>query len=151
MPNEGLGGLALRTPIAALWDLLHAAHMQAAGELTWTSMGHIFEARYDLGPVTIGVDVRNGKIFKLIANDGYQGALFGSIRVGQRVADAMRLEPRLYYNDMEESLSIRNCDGVTLDVPLIDPKPAWVSSCVISAISVFAKEAFTGKGMDGEW
>lgn len=89
--------------------------------------------------------------FKLIAQEGYAGKLFGTIEVGMNVGEAMSLEPRLFYDEVEEGLYVRGCAGVTLDVPEIDPPPEEVPSYPISAISVYAKEAVSPEGQRGNW
>jgi hypothetical protein len=115
-PNEGLGGLKLRTPLKELEHLLWAFDVRRGSDQGWYEFVGLYEARYDLGPVAIGVDVRNGKVFKLIAQEGYAGKLFGAIEVGMNVGEAMSLEPRLFYDEVEEGLYVRGCAGVTLDV-----------------------------------
>jgi len=149
--NEGLGGLKLRTPLMDLEHLLWGFEVRRGSEEGWYELVGLYEARYDLGPVAIGVDVRNGKVFKLIAQEGYAGKLFGTIEVGMNVGEAMSLEPRLFYDDIEEGLYVRGCAGVTLDVPEIDPPPEVVPSYPISAISVYAEEAVAPEGQSGNW
>lgn len=149
--NEGLGGLKLRTPLAELQHLLWAFDVKIGNAESWYELISLYEARYDLGSVAVGVDVRNGKVFKLIAQDGYVGKLFGTIEVGMNVGVAMSLEPRLFYDDVEEGLFVQGCAGVTLDVPEIDPPPEVVPSYPISAISVYAEEAVAPEGQRGHW
>jgi hypothetical protein len=115
-PNEGLGGLKLRTPLKELEHLLWAFDVKRGEARDWYYLDTLYEAKYDIGPVIIGVDVRNGKVFKLIAQEGYAGKLFGAIEVGMNVGEAMSLEPRLFYDEVEEGLYVRGCAGVTLDV-----------------------------------
>ena len=150
-PNEGLGGLKLRTPLAELQHLLWRTDVQKGDARDWYRLDNLYEARYDIGPVLVGVDVRNGKVFKLVAQEGYAGKLFDTIEVGMNVGEAMSLEPRLFYDDIEEGLYVRGCAGVTLDVPEIDPPPEEVPSYPISAISVYAKEAVSPEGQSGNW
>lgn len=128
-----------------------ALDIRRGSEEGWYEFVSLYEARYDLGPVAIGADVRNGKVFKLIAQEGYAGKLFGTIEVGMNVGEAMSLEPRLFYDEVEEGLYVRGCAGVTLDVPEIDPPPEEVPSYPISAISVYAKEAVSPEGQRGNW
>jgi hypothetical protein len=68
--------------------------------------------------------------------------LLEAIRLGMLVADAQRVEPHLYYDEFDGLLRIRECDGVSLDVPEHDADPALVPSMPISAISAFASEVF---------
>ncbi len=151
LPGEGLGGLHLRIPIAQLQRVLEEQLVAAGGRLDWLSMANLAEAKYRLGPIEIAVDVRNGKVFKLTALSGYRGLLFGQLAVGMPVAHALELDPRLSYDEAEEVLLVRGCNGVTLDVPAIDPNPQAVPAMRIQAISVVAPEAFTVEGMAGRW
>jgi hypothetical protein len=151
MPSEGLGGLRLRTHITALDDLLERVYI---GKLTgdrWYELVNLYEARYDLGAVQVGVDVRNGKIFKLTASEGYNGLLFGKIWVGMSVTEAMAAEPLLYYDEVEEGLYVRDCPGVVLDIAEIDPRPDEVASYPIVGISVFAPEIWETTATNITW
>jgi hypothetical protein len=151
IPNESLGGLTLRSKIADLQQLIYPGG--------WPPVEHSyelvrpFEARYYLadGAVTLAVDVRNGRIFKLSAGQGYTGTLFGRIKVGMRVSEAMSVEPRLYYDETEESILCKGIKGLTIDIPEIDPPAALVGNLNISAISVYADETNTWEGQWGHW
>ena len=151
VPGEGLGGLRVRVPLVQVQQLLLDRLLEADGRLDWLGMTHLAEATYRLGPVAVAVDVRNGKISKLTALSGYRGQLLGKLAVDMPVARAMELEPRLYYDEAEEALLIQGCDGVLLDVPVVDPDPHTVATYRISAISVVAPEALTAEGMEGRW
>lgn len=145
-PNEGLGGFRLRTPIGDLQDSI------MWGKVSYELLS-FFEARYtfDDGEIAVGVDIRNGKIFKIMAYQGYRGKLFGKIRVGMLIKEAMELEPRLYYDEAEEVIFCRDVPGLVIDVPEIDPPPELVPGMAIKAIVVNAPEAFTSAGQRGNW
>jgi hypothetical protein len=151
VPNQGLSGIALRARMADLRELLEATYIRNLPRSDWYELASPWEARYRLGPVEIAVDVRNGKVFKVTARSGYVGKLFGKIGVGMPVGEAMKLEPRLYYDEAEEIVLVRGCPGITIDVPEIDPDPALVPSYPIHAISAMAPEAFTADGQLGNW
>src|SRR5262252_1854549 len=87
-PNNGLGGLTIRTRIKDLQDLFIGLGITKEGSFDLVSP---FDARYHLqkGEVTVSVDVRNGKVFMLSACNGYMGSLFGKIFVGMKVEDAI--------------------------------------------------------------
>lgn len=150
VPDEGLGGLELRTKIGDVQELFMGLGLYQSGSCELVPP---FEARYSLGKgeVQVGVDVRNGKIFKIIAGSGYQGSLFGKIFIGMEVGEAMTREPCLHYSESEEAVLYKGCPGVTLDVPEIDPSPETVPAMRISAISVYATEAFSLDGQRGRW
>jgi hypothetical protein len=149
-PNEGLGGIRLRVSLGDIQDLIPS--WEPAGQQSYKLVSR-FEARYSLmdGAIEVAVDVRNGKIFKLIAGKGYGGTLLGKIKVGMKVSEAISLESRLFYDEGEELITCRGVEGVSLDIPEIDPPPELVPNMEISAISVFAEEAFTSDGQKGNW
>ena len=146
VPDEGLGGLTLRRPFREVAREL-AELLGPREPVTPT------EARYRLGrgEVELAVDVRNGRVFKLIARHGYGGTLFGAIRVGMTVRDAIRLEPRLDYDEAEGALVCRGVDGLQIDLDDPDPPPDLVPDLTIDAISVFAREIATLRGQEGDW
>ncbi|MDQ2800697.1 MAG: hypothetical protein M3Y13_13795 [Armatimonadota bacterium] len=150
IPNEGLGGLKVRARLTDLQDLFMGLGLYKKGECRLVAP---FEARYRLGDgeIEVCVDVRNGKVFKLTAGPGYHGLLCGKIGVGMGVEEAMRREPSLRYDEAEEAILFDGCPGVLLDVPEVDPLPETVPALMISAISVYASEAFSAAGQKGNW
>lgn len=150
VPDDGLGGLRLRTRLCDLQDLLNGLGQTRRGSYELVTP---FEARYRLldGEIEAAVDFRNGKIFKLIACSGYRGRLFGRIAVGMPVREAMLLEPRLYYSEPEELILCRGVEGLAIDVPETDPPPDLVPDLAIEAISVYAREVSTAAGAEGRW
>jgi hypothetical protein len=150
VPNQSLGGLALRTKVLDVQELFSGLGITSRGSFT---LVRPFEARYRFaeGEIEAAVDVRNGKVFKLTARSGYKGSVFGTITVGMSVAEAMSLEPRLYYDEAEELIFCRGVEGLSIDVPEIDSLPELVPGMTISAISVYAEEIGTSQGQNGEW
>jgi hypothetical protein len=150
VPNVGLGGLTLRTNLRDIQDLPQFVPMWSGTRYELVSA---FDARYSLlgGVVTVCVDVRNGKIFQLIAGTNYEGRLFGQIYIGMSAAEALALDPRLYYDETEGSIRCRDVPGVVLDIPETDPPPELVPSMHISEISVYAAETDTLDGQEGNW
>jgi hypothetical protein len=149
VPNQGLGGLRLRAHLSEIDGLIRGLGVTKPGSYRMASP---FEARYSFGDGSIqaAVDVRNGRIFKLIASKSYQGR-FGSIHVGMLVHDAMLADPRLYYSEPEECILCRGVSGVALNVPVIDPDPSEVPALRVSDITVYAVEVETEDGQEGRW
>jgi len=145
------GSQATHAPRRAAAPVVENGCPEKGDARDWYRLDTLYEARCDIGPVLVGVDVRNGKVFKLVAQEGYAGKLFDTIKVGMNVGEAMSLEQRLFYDDIEEGLYVRGCAGVTLDVPEIDPPPEEVPNYPISAISVYAEEAVAPEGQKGNW
>lgn len=149
VPNHSLGGLRLRTHLSDIDELIRGLGATSQGSY---EMASPFEARYSFGngSVQAAIDVRNGRIFKLIASKSYQGR-FGAIYLGIPVRDAMLADPRLYYSEAEECILCRGVNGITLNVPVIDPDPSQVPALRISDITVYAVEIETMEGQDGHW
>jgi hypothetical protein len=149
VPNESLGGLRLRTYLLEIAELVRGLGVTTPGRYELASP---FEARYLFGDgsVQVAVDVRNGRIFKLIASEAYRGT-FGAVRVGMPLRDAIIEDPRLYYDEAEECVLCRGVEGITIDVPVVDPDPCQVPELPISAICVFAAEILTQQGQRGRW
>jgi hypothetical protein len=150
LPNEGLGGLKLRSHISALSEMLVGLGVSRPGTYKLASP---FEARYSFGDgsVQCAVDVRNGKVFKLIASRNYKGRFRERLHVGMVVEEAISLEPGLFYDEAEEHIFCRGVEGIVFDLPVDDPYPSEVPSLVISSIAVYATEAFTAGGQEGNW
>lgn len=150
LPSDGLGGLKLR---------VHFSELEDIEGFPWFTQRDFYylaspcEVRYRLGggEIEAAVDVRNGKVFKLLAYRGYSGKLFGKIYVGMPVKVALEIEPRLFYDEAEEAIFCQDVPGLVIDIPEIDPPPKLVPDMFIDAISVFAPEAFTLSVQEGKW
>jgi hypothetical protein len=149
VPNSSLGGLRLRTHMSDMPELFRGLGITTLGSY---GMASPFEARYLFGDgsVQASVDVRNGRIFKLIASKSYQGR-FGAIRVGMLVRDALLADTRLYYSEAEECILCRGVRGITMNVSAIDPDWSQVPWLPISDITVYAVEIETLEGQEGHW
>jgi hypothetical protein len=149
IPNQSLGGLTLRTKLIDIQNIVHP-WAQSKGSY---HLSRPFEALYrpGNGEIEIGVDVRNGKVFRLTAREGYRGNLFGKVTVGMKVSEAMQLEPRLFYDEADWLIRCKGADGLSIDISEIDPPPELVPGLVISAISVYALESMTLQGQNGDW
>jgi hypothetical protein len=93
-----------------------------------------------LGNVVVAADIRTGRIFKIIAHDGYTGLLLGKISVGMRIGDVKRLLPDLAYDEGSDLFLINGVDGVSVDVAVQEPDPGEVDNMLVSAISVYDAE-----------
>jgi hypothetical protein len=151
VPDVGLGGYQARARLVDIQtdfrDL--AVHNSGLYELV-----DAFEARYIIGrgEVTVSVDARNGKVIKVIAGLGYRGALFGRIRVGLKVFEARKIDPRLYLDYTWNGFAFHGVDGVFIDVDDPDPDDSFAWNMPIKSITVYAKEAFeTAEGRMGLW
>ena len=100
------------------------------------------------GPPAIGVciDVRDGKVVSVSALAAYRGALFGQIHPGMAFEDAARVEPRLYYDEHDDQVRVRECSGIALQFDESDPSPERVPQLQIVEI-----QAFDPSKVDGKW
>ena len=150
VPALGLGGLMVGTPIRQISEWLRGEALR--GEALYRLAG-VFEARYRIssGIIELAVDVRNGKVARLTAFEGYQGALFGLIRPGMLVGEAMRLDPRLQYDEGEGLLLCAGHPGVSLDLADDDPELAGVPNLRIVAVSVTLANIDSPAVQRGDW
>jgi hypothetical protein len=150
VPDWGLGGLTLRTRMLDVQDLFYGLGLYSKGSYRLVTP---FEARYRLEEhrIEIAIDVRNGKIFKLMAIEGYSGLLFGGVAVGMLVREATDLVPDLYYSEADEGILCRGVAGLFIDISETDPPPELVPSLSITSISVEVRELETGAAERGEW
>jgi len=77
LPGVGLGGYRVGIRLAEIQESVHGLGLTLQGSIR---VVQYFEARYILGrgEVQIGVDIRVGKVFKVIAGPGYLGAFDGT-------------------------------------------------------------------------
>jgi hypothetical protein len=142
VPGRSLGGIKLRTRSTTIEDLM-MEEVVAGAEY---GMAGPFEVRYLLGPngeVGLSIDVRKGRVFKMIAFAGHQGRLFKNIAVGMPVRDAFSQDPRLYYDEVEGAIRCEGVNGLVIDVPRNLPSPAAVPDQRIEAISVHVPQLDT--------
>lgn len=119
-PGVGLGGLQLRMPAEVLDPIVSQLPERTQGMAGWARVCRtypLWEVRYLLGPVSVGIDIRTGKIFRLVAETGYRGTLPNGIGVGMSVRVAVTMEPRLYYDEPTVLVLIRGCPEVALQLP----------------------------------
>jgi hypothetical protein len=145
-PGKSLGGLELRTPLLEMQQLI-----DGFGEyrLETFKLASPYEARYRFGSgeVTVCVDVRNGKVFKLIAGEGYIGKLYNTVSVGMTAGDAFAALPRLYFHAGEDIILLSQVDqghtplpGIAFNVAEDGPSLDLLPSLPIVAISVNIEE-----------
>ncbi len=122
LPNEGLGGVKLRTHIKEMYDLLNP-HVYSH-EWVYRFEGP-FYVHYELkDTIRFVFHVLNGKLIKIGALEKYQGHLFHKIGIGMKVGDAANIEPRLYLDAVEDVLYIKDVPGVALETenPYLSPE-----------------------------
>ncbi len=111
VPDEGLGGIRLRSNVGDYEDIFFRESPKSGitgpFQVWYTPAGLHFQ---------FAVDVRDGRIFMIKACPGYQGALFGNIRVGMSFAEARKLLPGLWPDPTDKQVYVRDCPGVVMDV-----------------------------------
>lgn len=136
LPAVGLGGLRIGDPVISLERLLNRLPDRFTG-LEWALYIPLWELRFKLGQVDSGVDIRSGRIFKLIARQGYRGELFDCLRVGMTVSQARQFKPELQFDEPSSCYVFPGCPGLAIDVGIDDPDPSVAEFMPIAAISVY--------------
>jgi hypothetical protein len=151
VPGKSLGGVNIGASITDFQDDLQQLYLPPRPQEY--KLVSPFEAYYTVakGRIIIAVDVRNGKIYKVCAMFGYTGLLFGKLRVGMNIKEAMSLEPRLYYDEAEELLFIKGIKGLSLGVPASDPYVHEVPSMRIHNICVELEDILSLRVCEGRW
>ena len=107
----------------------------------------VFNIKSDF--VNLHVDIRNGKIQKISAIEGYEGS-FNNIRTGMTFMDAVKIDDRIYYDEIEYCAFVNGVDGISFGFAEIDPDPQTIQSLKINEIFVFAIESLTLSGQEGD-
>jgi hypothetical protein len=95
--------------------------------------------------IHVSVDVRDGCVVGVSALVGYRGALFEQVRTGMTFGEVLRLEPRVYYDDSDDQVRVRQSPGVTLQFDRSDPTAEELSDLLIVGIDVFDPSKIDGK------
>ena len=119
LPGKSIGGIPLYAHIRDYQDLVNSFEYfeQKTGKDLSLSFYGTFSIGYEYkGILTLVFSIMNGKLFKIIAWKGYQGLLFDKIKVGMNIKEAMKLEPRIYFDDVhEEYYKVKGEKGIILE------------------------------------
>jgi hypothetical protein len=149
VPAESLGGLQIRTHVTDIDDLLRGIGTTSPGTF---ELVRPYEARFSFGDgsVEAAVDIRNGRIFKLIGRRNYKGC-FGAVALGMIAAEVFRHDSRFFFDDAEGYFFCKGVPGLAIELPDDDPDPQQVLRLPISAFSVYAPGINTADGQGGNW
>lgn len=150
IPNESLGGFALRTPLIDIQNQIEILGGTMIGNY---NLATPFGACYLVGDklMEIGVDVRNGKIYNITACSGYRGRLLDKIIIGMKVKEVSALIPSIYYDESRDILQSNEYPGLAMNVGETDPPLHLLPDMKITSISVYANEITTFDGSKGLW
>jgi hypothetical protein len=102
VPGVGLGGLRLGVHIQDYWHLLMRTDRGDTPDPSgrwerkpWQYL-HLFEATYEIPPIAISIDVRDGIVFRLSALFGYTG-MFDGLGLGMRVGELLERPTASWY------------------------------------------------------
>lgn len=118
IPQIGLGGLVLSTHIKKYKELVESFSWLDTKTLEDKSVSLFssFHIGYELQDVLIMIfDVLTGELQRICAKKGYQGLLLNRIKTGMLIEEAIKLEPRLKYDEDEEHFYIEGLQGVTVE------------------------------------
>lgn len=135
-PGMGMAGVRLRSHISEFYDVINRLSVRGNGSPSAMGEAYLVWAYHIAYNISIGItmvfNVMNGRLYRISADERYEGSLFGGIRPGMLWADALRLEPRMRFDDDEELWRIEGVQGVSIDTDGWDTR--------IEAISVFIAE-----------
>lgn len=143
-PSESLGGFTLKTHISAyIEDIKSFSNIDKESwkDLSIDTIGP-FVIRYTLQhKIILRFDIVTGQLELISALEDYKGKLFGSIGIGSTISEALKVEPRLYYDEIDEGYFITGVDGI--GIFLEDPYADHIAnpSNKIVEISIFLKES----------
>jgi hypothetical protein len=152
VPARGLGGLTLGVHVQDYYPLLWDERIrrdriedwQRFQSKAWESL-NFFEARWEVPPVVLYVDVRDGIVFKLGARRFYQGTYNGS-HVGDSVADVLSRNPALEWDHGYDGLF--SGDGVGFLQPESDPLEEMIPHLRIDEIVVYLPDRGFSPGLN---
>lgn len=134
IPGESIGGVPLYAHIRDYRDLVSSfKYYDETGKDISRSFFGTFDIGYEYRDVlTLVFSIINGKLLKIIAWKGYQGLLFGKIKVGMNIEEAMKLDLRIHYDEDHEYYYVKGENGIVLETEVLTKN--------IFAITVYVKE-----------
>jgi hypothetical protein len=144
VPGRGLGGLELGAHVQEYYPLLWDERLrrdriedwERFQSKAWESL-NFFEARWQVPPVVMYVDVRDGTVFKLGARRFYEGTFNGS-RVGDSVAEVVSRNAALEWDHGYDGLF--SAEGIGFLQPESDPLEEMIPHLRVDEIVVFLPE-----------
>ena len=118
IPQVGLGGLKLSTHIKEYKELVSSFSWLDIVTLENKSISLFspFHIGYELQDTLIMTfDVLTGKLQRICAIQCYKGFLLNKLKIGMPMEQAMKLEPRLKYDELEEYFYIQDLHGVVIE------------------------------------
>lgn len=133
-PAIGLGGILLGEPLIKYEVLLKNRFVKYRQD-------SLFSVKYSLPeyPIEIGVNVRNGNIYRISALDGYLG-FYNNLSVGMPVK---KIDSKFIYDDCDEGFINKDVQGIIIEPDIDDPLPDELEDARIGVISVYDPQFFT--------
>ena len=121
IPGESIGGIPLYSHIRDYKELINSLeYHNKMGKNISRSFYGTFDIGYEYrGIMTLVFSIINGKLLKIIAWKGYQGLLFGKIKVGMNIEEAIKLDSRIRYNEDREWYSVKDNKGIVLETDVL--------------------------------
>lgn len=143
-PSKSLGGFTLKTHISEYIEDIKSfsdIDRKSLQDLSVNMIGK-FLVRYTIkNEIILSFDIITGQLGLISALDSYKGKLFESIGIGSTISEALKVEPRLYYDEIDEGYYIKGVDGI--GIFLEDPYADHIANPnnKIVEISIFLKES----------
>ncbi len=142
-PNKSLGGFTLRTHISAYIDDIKSfsdIDRKSLQDLSINMIGQ-FLVRYTLkNKIILSFDIVTGQLNLISALEDYKGKLFENIGIGSTISEAIKVEPRLYYDETDEGYFIKGIDGIGIFLEDAYADHIAKPNNEIVEISIFSKE-----------
>jgi hypothetical protein len=121
VPGKSMGGFNLREHIVRYIDIIEEFGL-ISDEINrrncrpeYWRMGGPLCIIYEIeNTLQLTFNVCNGKLMRILGMWNYKGLLFEKIGIGMSIEEAMKLEPRIYYDDDEEEYYIEGVKGIVI-------------------------------------
>jgi len=118
LPHIGLGGIKLSAHIQNYKELISSFSWLDFSTLEDQSISLFspFHIGYELQDTLVMIfDVLTGKLERICVKKEYKGTLFDKIQVGMPIEEAIKMESRLKYDELEEYFYIDGVAGVVIE------------------------------------
>jgi hypothetical protein len=143
VPNKSMGGFDLQQHISHYVQDIKAFSNRDKDTLQDMSSVLIgqFAINYTFeNQIILRFDIITGKLSLISALKGYKGKLFGNIGIGSTISEALKIESRLYYDEIDEGYYIEGVDGIGIFLDNSYADHNMMPDNKIIEISIFVKE-----------
>lgn len=151
LPNESLGNILLRETKDNLLNIFNKNKIIYNTSYEKENDTRVLLYTILNDSITVAVDNRNSKIFRITAKDGYKGRLINKIKIGDTLSDVFEIDESFKYSERDDAVLSDKFPGVSLDLEVSDYLISTLKNPKVQYISVFAVESMTVEGQSGNW